>query len=170
MIGSNLNISNGVVKASQATSSLAGAVKLYTSTGSNTDGTITQKSITNAINAYPTISYTGTLDNAKSIPANIDTNTILLTTGTLPAGIYLIEGLADFYDFPSSFTAMCRVSIFSSAEGDLRQTRSFISHNYHLLQQTIVVRDMDASTTFSVAVGCHVACKATGKLRVVRLK
>lgn len=65
-----------------ATSSIAGIGKLYTTTGTNTDGSITQSAISSYINALNNV--VGTTDNSKlkyTIP-NLVSNTIETTTSS----------------------------------------------------------------------------------------
>lgn len=65
-----------------ATSSVAGIGKLYTTTGTNTDGSITQSAISSYINALNNV--VGTTDNSKlkyTIP-NLVSNTIETTTSS----------------------------------------------------------------------------------------
>ena len=66
--GTNFQIIGGSV--AQATDSLAGVAKLYTTTGSNTDGSMTQNAITNALAAKED---TANKDTDSTFAANSDT-------------------------------------------------------------------------------------------------
>lgn len=72
---------------SQATSESLGLVKLYTSTGNNTDGTMNQNSISSAINAvYSSPTFTGT-PSAPTVADSSDNTTKIATTAFVQAAI-----------------------------------------------------------------------------------
>lgn len=77
--------------AQDATSLVSGLVKLYTSTGSNTDGTMTQKSITDALPSAATSSTAGTVKLYAALgtatDGSIDQNTINTMNTTLTNAI-----------------------------------------------------------------------------------
>ena len=81
---------------SQATSSSLGLVKLYTSTGENTDGTMDQNSISSAINAvYSSPTFTGT-PSAPTVADSSDNTTKIATTAFVQAAVSkAIEDLID---------------------------------------------------------------------------
>ena len=75
------------VTGTQATSESLGLVKLYTSTGNNTDGTMDQNSISSAINAvYSSPTFTGT-PSAPTVADSSDNTTKIATTAFVQAAI-----------------------------------------------------------------------------------
>lgn len=52
-IGNNINVTGGVISVPAASSSVAGVVRMYNTTGPNTDGTMTQAAIRAAIGTGP---------------------------------------------------------------------------------------------------------------------
>lgn len=79
--------STDTINVSQATSESLGLVKLYTSTGNNTDGTMDQNSISSAINAvYSSPTFTGT-PSAPTVADSSDNTTKIATTAFVQAAI-----------------------------------------------------------------------------------
>lgn len=79
IVGNNLSISKGVLSAvnttyAQATNKVLGLTKLYTATGTNTDGPMTQNAITTQLNTHSgwitSISLTGAVTGSAKLASN----------------------------------------------------------------------------------------------------
>ena len=93
-IGSNINVSNGEISVPGASSSVAGVTRIYTSLGTATNGTMTQKAIKDALdNNIPSKSENILISNwstatvtlsGSSIPYYVATATLTTSYGTHP--------------------------------------------------------------------------------------
>lgn len=87
------NLLSGVYESGVATSSSAGLVRLHNQTGSGTDGTMTQASLTNALNSKESVSNKG----VASGYCGLDSNSKVATTN-LPTATSSTIGVMKLYD------------------------------------------------------------------------
>ena len=79
------NLLSGVYESGVATSSSAGLVRLHDQTGSGTDGTMTQASLTNALNTKESVSNKGGANGYCGLDSNSKVATTNLPTATSSA-------------------------------------------------------------------------------------
>ena len=99
--GTDGKVTGVKVSGVQATNGAVGVMKLYTKTGQSTDGTMTQKAITDAMptvnNATLTIKNGATNTNLATFTANSAT----AVTATIPVATPAVAGLAKVGQIPS---------------------------------------------------------------------
>ena len=105
---------------SQATDSTLGLVKLYSSTGDNTDGTMTQSDITSAINAvYVSPAFTGNA-TAPTVADSSDNSTKIATTAFTQAAIQqAIEDMLESGVFKATAATADGQNIVTATDFDL---------------------------------------------------
>ena len=89
IVGSNINVSSGTISVSDAGTSTKGVMKLYTGTGTATDGTMTQSAITSAISAAAA--------GAVTFKGTVNTNTDISGLTSWTAGWYWVVETAGTY-------------------------------------------------------------------------
>lgn len=106
-IGNNINVTNGTISVPNGSSSTAGAVKMYNTSGTATDGTMTQAAIKAAIGQspliYETAVVTGWSDTPVTLPGrNFEYYTTTVTLGTSYGEHPTISlGVTSPYDTPT---------------------------------------------------------------------
>ena len=158
--GSNITISNGTISAtdtnttySTGNATTSGLTKLYTATGSNTDGTMTQKAINDALAGKLSTSGTAAKATADASGNTItstyatkaELNALSGTAGTLSTDVASLQAQVDGLetDKQAKLTAGSNITIFGSTISATDTNTTYSAGTNMSL----------SGTTFSVATG-----------------
>lgn len=130
---------------STGTSSTPGLAKLYTGTGSATDGTMTQKAITDGLNSKSGIGHTHNYAGSSSAGGVANSAAKLATARTVSGGTDITLS----FNYDGSGNSSANIEFYSSS-ASVGDKNNYPFHRFAKLD-TIAARYSDKSTTFFIS-------------------
>lgn len=130
---------------STGTSSTPGLAKLYTGTGSATDGTMTQKAITDGLNSKSGIGHTHNYAGSSSAGGVANSAAKLSTTRTVSGGTDITMS----FNYNGSSNSSANIGFYGSA-ASVGDKNNYPFHRFAKLD-TIAASYLDKSTTFFIS-------------------
>ena len=130
---------------STGTSSTPGLAKLYTGTGSATDGTMTQKAITDGLNSKSGIGHTHNYAGSSSAGGVANSAAKLSTTRTVSGGTDITMS----FNYNGSSNSSANIGFYSSS-ASVGDKNNYPFHRFAKLD-TIAASYSDKSTTFFIS-------------------
>lgn len=130
---------------STGTSSTPGLAKLYTGTGSATDGTMTQKAITDGLNSKSGIGHTHNYAGSSSAGGVANSAAKLSTTRTVSGGTDITLS----FNYDGSGNSSANIGFYSSS-ASVGDKNNYPFHRFAKLD-TIAASYSDKSTTFFIS-------------------
>ena len=130
---------------SVGTTSYSGTTKLYTSTGSATDGTMTQNAITTALNGKSPTSHTHNYAGSSSSGGAANSANKLATARTVSGGTDITLS----FNYDGSGNSSANIGFYSSS-ASVGNTNNYPFHRFAKLD-TITGSYVDKSTTFFIS-------------------
>lgn len=130
---------------STGTSSTPGLAKLYTGTGSATDGTMTQKAITDGLNSKSGIGHTHNYAGSSSAGGIANSAAKLSTTRTVSGGTDITMS----FNYNGSSNSSANIGFYGSA-ASVGDKNNYPFHRFAKLD-TIAASYSDKSTTFFIS-------------------
>lgn len=130
---------------SVGTTSYSGTTKLYTSTGSATDGTMTQKAITDGLNSKSGIGHTHNYAGSSSAGGVANSAAKLSTTRTVSGGTDITMS----FNYNGSSNSSANIGFYGSA-ASVGDKNNYPFHRFAKLD-TIASSYSDRSTTFFIS-------------------
>ena len=130
---------------STGTSSTPGLAKLYTGTGSATDGTMTQKAITDGLNSKSGIGHTHNYAGSSSAGGVANSAAKLSTTRTVSGGTDITMS----FNYNGSSNSSANIGFYGSA-ASVGDKNNYPFHRFAKLD-TIASSNSDRSTTFFIS-------------------
>lgn len=130
---------------STGTSSTPGLAKLYTGTGSATDGTMTQKAITDGLNSKSGIGHTHNYAGSSSAGGVANSAAKLSTTRTVSGGTDITMS----FNYNGSSNSSANIGFYGSA-ASVGDKNNYPFHRFAKLD-TIASSYLDRSTTFFIS-------------------
>ena len=130
---------------SVGTTSYSGTTKLYTSTGSATDGTMTQNAITSALNGKSPTSHTHNYAGSSSSGGAANSANKLATARTVSGGTDITLS----FNYDGSGNSSANIGFYSSS-ASVGDKNNYPFHRFAKLD-TIAASYLDKSTTFFIS-------------------